>query len=84
MDSWPVYEAKSRFSELLDACVKEGPQMITRRGAQTAVLVDVALWNRLSQKARPSFKSLLLSPLNREELNPPRRGLVKHRPTTVL
>ncbi|MHB1757645.1 MAG: type II toxin-antitoxin system Phd/YefM family antitoxin [Leptospirillum sp.] len=84
MDSWPVYEAKSRFSELLDACVNEGPQMVTRRGAQTAVLVDVALWNRLSQEARPSLKSLLLSPLNREELNPPRRGLVKHRSTTVL
>lgn len=84
MDSWSVYDAKSGFGELLDACVNKGPQMITRRGVETAVLVDVALWNRLSQEARSSLKSLLLSPLNREELGPPHRGSVTHRPPTVL
>ena len=37
--SWPVQDAKARFSELLDACVKHGPQVVTRRGAPIAVLV---------------------------------------------
>jgi hypothetical protein len=32
MKAWPVQYAKSRFSELLDACINEGPQLVTRRG----------------------------------------------------
>ena len=37
--SWPVQDAKARFSELLDTCLKEGPQIVTKRGADAAVLV---------------------------------------------
>jgi len=61
MKAWPVQDAKARFSELLDACVTEGPQVITRRGAETAVLVSVPEWKRLRNAARPSLKELLLS-----------------------
>ena len=35
--SWPVQDAKARFSEMLDICLSEGPQLITRRGADAAV-----------------------------------------------
>ena len=42
MNTWPVQDAKARFSELLDACVSEGPQVVTRRGAETAVLIPIA------------------------------------------
>lgn len=41
MHTWPVQDAKARFSEFLDACLQEGPQMVTRRGVETAVLVPV-------------------------------------------
>jgi prevent-host-death family protein len=56
MNTWPVQDAKSRFSELLDACVNEGPQLVTRRGAETAVLIPIAEWKRLNNAARPSLK----------------------------
>ena len=36
MRSWPVQDAKVRFSELLETCLREGPQMVTRRGAEIA------------------------------------------------
>ena len=29
MKSWPVQDAKARFSELLTACERDGPQLIT-------------------------------------------------------
>jgi len=29
---WPVQDAKAKFSELLDTCVAEGPQMVTHLG----------------------------------------------------
>ena len=67
MNAWPVQDAKARFSELLDACVSEGPQVVTRRGAETAVLVPIAEWKRLSNAARSSLKSLLLSDFGRAD-----------------
>jgi antitoxin Phd len=46
MKSWPVQDAKARFSELLQACLADGPQMVNKRGAEAAVLVPVAEWPR--------------------------------------
>lgn len=74
MKAWPVQEAKARFSEFLDACITDGPQMVTKRGAEAAVLVPVEEWRRLHAAARPSLKDLLLSDVGRTEcLTPPRR-----------
>ena len=68
MRHWPVQDAKARFSELLDACVNEGPQVVTRRGTETAVLVPIAEWKRVREAARPTLKSLLLSDVGRTGL----------------
>lgn len=73
MNVWPVQDAKARFSELLDACVSEGPQVVTWHGAETAVLVPIAEWKRLSSAARPSLKSLLLSDFGRVDFDLPQR-----------
>lgn len=82
MHIWPVQDAKARFSELLDACVKEGPQLVTKRGVETAVLVPIKEWNRLNQSARPSLKTLLLSEEARFNLELPERGKAKRRTPT--
>ena len=58
---WPVQDAKARFSELLDASLRDGPQVVTRRGVEAAVLVPIEEWRRLTQAARPTLKELLLS-----------------------
>ena len=62
MSSWQVQDAKARFSEFLDATIKKGPQVVTRRGVETAVLVPIEEWHRLQEAARPSLKALLLAP----------------------
>lgn len=46
---------------MLDACLAQGPQLITRDGSETAVLVRVDEWHRLRAGARPSLKQLLLA-----------------------
>ena len=79
MHTWPVQDAKARFSEFLDACLLEGPQMVTRRGAEAAVLVPVQEWRRLQSAARPSLKQLLLSDQARSDLIVPARGKAKRR-----
>ena len=79
MAIWPVQHAKARFSELLDACVREGPQVVSRRGAETAVLVPIEEWRRLEAAARPSLKELLLAPSVRSEALVPPRGKARRR-----
>lgn len=80
MRAWPIQDAKARFSEFLEACLAEGPQMVTKRGNEAAVLVPVAEWKRLQAAARPSLKQLLLTPEGRGELPLPARGRAQRRP----
>jgi len=77
--SWSVQEAKARFSELLDTCLREGPQLVTRRGEEAAVLVPVAEWERLTQSAKPTLKELLLTDFARGELPIPPRSRWRRR-----
>lgn len=79
MSSWPVQDAKARFSELLSTCLAQGPQVVTRRGEEAAVLVPMAEWRRLQGTARPTLKELLLAPAPRGELEPPARGRLRRR-----
>ena len=85
MGSWQVQDAKTRFSEFLNATIKKGPQVVTRRGVETAVLVPIELWRRLQQASRPGLKALLLGPGPRfedlvlERHQRPRRQPVKFR-----
>jgi antitoxin Phd len=79
--SWQVQDAKARFTELLNITLKMGPQVVTRRGVETAVLVPIAEWNRLQKAARPSLKALLLDPEARFEPVVRERGRLRRRAT---
>ena len=76
-----MQDAKARFSEFLNATVPEGPQVVTRRGVEAAVLVLIEEWHRLQQAARPDLNALLLGPgPTFENLIPERRRLKRRRP----
>ena len=79
MGIWPVQDAKARFSEFLERCLVDGPQVVTKRGAEAAVLVPVDEWRRLQLAARPSLKQLLLSDDARAALAVPKRGAARRR-----
>jgi len=80
MKVWPVQDAKARFSEFLEASLSEGPQVVSRRGVEAAVLVPMQEWLSLRERARPGLKALLLAPQARGELNIPPRGKLRRRP----
>lgn len=84
MQAWPVQDAKARFSEFLEACLQEGPQLVTRRGAEAAVLVPVEEWRRLQSAARPSLKQLLLADEARTDAMLPARGQARRRPVEPM
>ena len=79
MKTWSVQDAKARFSEFLEKCLREGPQLVTRRGQDVAVLVPVSEWKRLTQTARPTLKELLLTDVARGQLAIPPRGKRRRR-----
>lgn len=84
MKSWPVQDAKARFSEMLDTCLKDGPQLVTRRGVEAAVLVSADAWRRLQLVARPSLKDLLLAEEGRGDLPAPARGHRRRRTPAAI
>jgi antitoxin Phd len=85
MSSWQVQDAKARFSEFLNATLKKGPQVVTRRGVETAVLVPISEWRRLQKAARPSLKDLLLGAAPQfEDLVPERGRLRRRRPVDLV
>lgn len=79
MQTWPVQDAKARFSELLDTCLREGPQIVSRHGQEQAVLVPMAEWRKLTQKNTPSLKKLLLAEEARTEYLVSPRGQLQRR-----
>ena len=40
MAYWPIQDAKAHFSEVIERARSEGPQTITRHGAERAVLLS--------------------------------------------
>ena len=81
MAVWQVQDAKARFSELLEITLRKGPQVVTRRGVETAVLVPIEQWQRLQRSARPSLKELLLGSGPRfDNLVPERRQFRRRAP----
>lgn len=81
---WAVQDAKARFSELLDTTLAEGPQIVTKRGVETAVLIPIDEWRRLEKLGKPDLKELLLTQDARtDNLVPPQR-LHRRRPPPAL
>lgn len=79
MAVWQVQDAKARFSELLDTTLKKGPQVVSKRGVETAVLVPIEEWRRLQQAARLGLKTLLLASGPRFDGAVPVRGKQRRR-----
>ena len=80
-DTWQVQDAKARFSELLETALAEGPQIVTKRGVEAAVLVPIGQWRRLEAETRPTLKDLLLAAEPRDEsLVAPRQALGSREP----
>ncbi len=54
---WQLQEAKNKFSEVVDEAIKQGPQIITKRGVETVIVLSYEEYRRvmLSQKKLSDF-----------------------------
>ncbi len=71
MKKWQSQEAEQHFSELVESSLRDGPQLVTQSGVETAVVVSFADWRRMQAAARPSLKDLLLDDKARAEIPVP-------------
>jgi prevent-host-death family protein len=53
--AWQLQDAKNRFSALVKAAEKEGPQVITVHGREKAVLLSAEVYQRLIMQRKGSL-----------------------------
>jgi prevent-host-death family protein len=67
-EAWSVADAKARLSELLDRAIGSGPQAITRRGREIAIVVSAEEWHKKSARSGSLAEFFAASPLRDSEL----------------
>lgn len=58
--TWQLQEAKNKFSEVVETSLSKGPQIISRRGKNTAVLMSYNDYQKIT-KPKKDLKTLLRS-----------------------
>jgi len=55
--AWQLQEAKNKFSEVVEEALKHGPQVITKRGKETVIVLSYADYRKmmLTQKKLSAF-----------------------------
>ncbi len=69
MQTWQLQEAKNRLSEVVDKALHQGPQLITRRGAETAVVLSMEDYRKMRQPETDLVEFMQTSPLAEVELD---------------
>ena len=67
-NQWTVAEAKAKFSEVLNRARSRGPQVITRHGQITAVIVSAEEWERKTSRVGNLAEFFASSPLRESGL----------------
>jgi prevent-host-death family protein len=71
MTTWQVQDAKAHFSEIIERAHTEGPQTITRHGAERAVVLSIEDYRALAAN-KPDFKAYLLGGPKVDDFSVPR------------
>ncbi|OGV63550.1 MAG: hypothetical protein A2498_01500 [Lentisphaerae bacterium RIFOXYC12_FULL_60_16] len=50
MNSWALQDAKAKFSAVVERAQSEGPQLVTRHGEDTVVVVAAEQFHRLTRR----------------------------------
>lgn len=78
---WSLQDAKNKFSEVVDEAAADGPQVITRRGVETAVVLAYDDYRKLTLERKKLSEFFRESPLAGVELDLSRdRGPLRDEP----
>jgi antitoxin Phd len=66
---WQLQEAKNKLSEVVDEASHHGPQVITRRGVEVAVILSYADYRKITGSQRRLSDFFRESPLAKVEID---------------
>ena len=69
MNTVSTFDAKNKLSELIAAAGEGEPQVITKNGVETAVLISYADYRKLTARKESLVDFLLNSPLRGSEID---------------
>lgn len=61
--TWQLQEAKNKFSQVVDEAVREGPQIITKHGVETVVVISIEDYRQHYSGRKKLTRFLRESPL---------------------
>ena len=47
IQTWQLQEAKNKFSRVIENAINRGPQIITRRGVEVAIVISLAEYRKM-------------------------------------
>ena len=56
--NWQLQDAKSKFSQVVNRAMKEGPQIVTKHGQEVVVVLSVKEYRKLVEQ-KPTLLELL-------------------------
>lgn len=62
MNVWQLQEAKNKFSKLVEAAISNGPQIVTKHGIESVVVLSKKEYADLSKKKKPLIDILKSAP----------------------
>lgn len=66
---WQLQEAKNKFSEVVRKASEEGPQMVTKHGKDSVVVLSAEDYRKLEQPKTSLFEFFQNSPLSKVEID---------------
>lgn len=76
---WQLQDAKNKFSEVISRALKQGPQLITKHGKKTAVVLSYTEYEKLRKSQGKLSEFFQSSPLAGIDLTRdkslPRKGM---------
>jgi len=69
IEHWQLQDAKDRFSEIVNKALRDGPQVVTRHGKKTVVIMSVEQYQILVRPKVNIVDFFQKSPLRGEELD---------------
>ena len=60
---WQIQEAKNKLSEVVEGALEEGPQILTRRGVEVAVVLSFSDYQEMKKKQTSLVEFFQRSPL---------------------
>ena len=66
---WQLQDAKNKFSEVVEEALKKGPQIITRRGVETVIVLSLSEYRKAVLDRKKLSEFFRESPLTKVDLD---------------